>query len=228
MKKPQSSGMRALVIGLGTAGMLVSLSAGAILIDFEDVATVEDNPIVFSTNSRGFNFSSAHHHVINNPPAGGPAGLASNGTQYIAEEGGNTGAPITMTRAGGGTFSLASFDAAEVFVVAPSPFPNATILDVLGNLSGGGIVSISFVLDGIIDGVGGLVDFQSFLLPASFTNLVSVVFSGSILGGSTNAGISLDNLNAIGAAALLPEPGTLGLLVPVLAGWGLRRRIKSV
>lgn len=206
------------LIGLGMLGLVHSNLASAVLVDFEDVVFSDDRPIVTSTTSRGFNFSSGHHHEISVSASGGD--IASNGTQFISEEGGSLGTPITMTQVGGGTFSLSSFDAAEVFVVAPSDFPNALLINLAGNLSGGGTVNASFTLDQIIDGTGGLPDFQTFLLPATFMNLVSVVFSGSIPAISNNAGISIDNLNT---AAAIPEPSLLWLLGVALTVLGFVR-----
>ena len=204
--------------------LLLPISAGAVLIDFDDAPFPGTNEIVTSTISDGFTFTSTtstHHHEINNPPAGGPSGVAANGTQYILEEGGSLGGPITMAPSGGGTFSLGSFDGAEVFIGNNvSGFPNATVINVVGNLFGGGTVGATFSLDGILDGLGGVADFQSFVLPGTFTSLISVVFSGSIAGGSTNAGISIDNLNT----ASVPEPGSLALLAPMLFGMAFWRR----
>jgi hypothetical protein len=221
MLNKRSRPAKTCLFGLGVAALLHGGAAYAVLIDFEDVVIAGTNPIVISTNSRGFNFASGHHHEINNPAF---SGVASNGTQYILEEGASLGQPITMTQIGGGTFSLTSFDGAEVWVVNNASFPNATVLNVLGNVSGGGVVNTSFNLDGIIDGAGGAADFQTFFLPGTFTNLVSVVFSGSIVGGSTNAGISIDNLNSDGQT--VPEPASLALLLGALAAasWSRRRR----
>ncbi len=217
---------KASILGLGVGALLYAAGAPAVLIDFEDVTIVGTNPIVTSTDSHGFNFSSGHHHEINDP---GFSGVAGNGTQYILEEGGSLGQPITMTQIGGGAFSLFSLDGAEVFIGnSVGGFPNATFLNVLGNLSGGGVVNASFELDGLLDGNGGINDFQTFLLPATFTDLASVVFSGSIPGGSTNAGISIDNLNTSGGTSV-PEPAPWALLAAalLLLPWARSRVGKS-
>ena len=56
------------------------------------------------------------------------------------------------------------------------PNSNAKNVDVTGALDGGGTVFLNFVLDGVIDGPGGAVDFQHLVLPATFRDLLSVTF----------------------------------------------------
>jgi hypothetical protein len=83
---------------------------------------------------------------------------------------------------------------------------------------GGSTVSASFALDHINDGSGPLVDFQTFVLPHSFSGLVSVTFNGS--GGFYDGpefivnDFSLDNISVFA----VPEPATLVLLAFALVG----------
>jgi hypothetical protein len=81
----------------------------------------------------------------------------------------------------GSAFNLISVDLAEYSVfVAPRP------VTFIGTKIDGTIVSTNFVLDGIIDGGGLLMDFQTFSFGPEFTQLVKVEVP--------TEGYSLDNL----------------------------------
>jgi hypothetical protein len=198
--------------------------AQATTVTFDSVPSV-GNPILTSLTTQGFTFTSGHFHTIDSPTLASFGGDVANGTIYIAEEAGSLGLPITMADAGGQPFILSSFDGAEMFLnsaaAAAGGYPNANQINVVGSLWGGGTVNTMFPLDGIADGVGGAADFQTFVLPASFTNLTSVVFSGALVTGLPG-GISLDNINT----GVIPAPGAL-LLGGIGAGlvhWLRRRR----
>jgi len=49
---------------------------------------------------------------------------------------------------------------------------------VAGALAGGGVLEVDFLLDSIQDGNGGLEDFQTFTLPAPFSGVLAVSFTG--------------------------------------------------
>jgi hypothetical protein len=167
------------------------------------------NPILTTLTTEGFTFTSGHFHSVDSPGTTGFGGAVDNGTIYIAEEAGSLGLPITMAAQSGQPFGLVSFDGAELWLdaaaAAAGGYPNASYINVLGNLSGGGTVNAQFTLDGIADGAGGAADFQTFALPGSFVNLASVVFSGAQVTGAPG-GIALDNLNTGGT---IPAPGAL-------------------
>jgi hypothetical protein len=140
---------------------------------------------------------------------------ASNGTQYVSSWG-NPPVGIEMRTVSGDPFSLVGFDAAESFALLPERW--AQQIDVTGELAGGGTVAASFTLDQRLDGIGGLEDFQRFLMPAGFTGLSSVSFYGNgntpPIGGLLFRDFAIDNI-ATDLPAPVPEPGTVGL---VLAG----------
>ncbi len=162
----------------------------------------------------GFDFTSAHFHIVGVP---NPC-CVSDGTKYLGVDGFALGFPVTMTEHGGGTFSVLGLDAAKLFlqVGGNGPgFPNAVTLDLLGNVLGGGTVNTSLLLPP--EG-----SFSTFTV-SGFSNLTSLVISGSVPGVTDDASWAVDNI----AVSTVPEPGTLVLLVTgilSLAG-GLRRRL---
>lgn len=145
--------------------------------------------------------------------------LPLNGSNYLFSQDGGRFTAVTLSQLDGAPFSLSSFDAAGSFMGLDFQAAN---IDVVGTIVGGGNVSTSVQL-----GNSG-VDFQTFQLPSSFTNLVSVTFNGS--GGVHNGptffrqDFSLDNL-------VVPEPSTfvLGALSAMsLAAFGGRLRRKRI
>jgi hypothetical protein len=179
--------------------VIASLIAGCVLagsaeaqqqVTFDELSPA-DIPIlgtVVCAAKTGFRFYSDHFHLI-----GGTVlqDFTSNGTTHIGYESGR-GFPITMERVGGGTFSLFSFDAAE-FYSSPTDRPDAETLTITGHQQGGGLVTHTVAIDGIRDGAGGVVDFEHFVLPSTFVNLTSVVFTG-LRAGDFSGGIAVDNL----------------------------------
>ena len=97
-----------------------------------------------------------------------------------------------MERVGGGTFSLFSLDAGEFYSQHRPSFPDAEWIEITGTQQNGTIVTHTIALDGLRDGVGGVPDFEHFVLPATFVNLRSVVFTGWRQGGVAG-GLALDN-----------------------------------
>ena len=198
--------------------LLFASSLQAALITFDGIPSA-GNPILGApVFDSGFSFGSSHFHTIDSPAI---FGGADNGSPvYLGEEDGSLGVDIVMSQLGGGAFSFSQFDGAELFVAAPGGFPNATSILVTGALSGGGSVSATFALDGIVDGAGGAADFQTFFLPGSFTNLTSVTFSG-LIGSSGTGGLGIDNI----VVDTVPEPSTVFLLGLGLTGILARRRL---
>lgn len=193
------------LLGAFMIAITLASPAGAITITFDDVVVPGSNDIISGTRtSVGFDFTSPHWHVVNAPGVGF---LAADGSQYAALDSPTLAAPLEMTKSGGGTFSLISFDGAELFVSPPGGFPNAELIRVVGNLFGGGTISNDFALDGVIDGTGGVADFQGFAFGPAWTNLTSVVWDGFLNAGG-RASISIDNI-VVDAPAGVPEPSTL-------------------
>jgi hypothetical protein len=197
----------------------VSLDARAdTIITFDSVPSV-GNPIrTTPLTTDGFTFTSLHYHIIDTP-SDCSGGCVSDGTNYIAVDGPTLGFPLVMTAAGGGTFSLISLDAAKLWLtIGGLPgFPNAITFDVTGSLTGGGTVSASLTLPS--EG-----SFGNVVLPATFTNLTSVTFSGTAP-GTSDASWAADNIRV---AAPVLEPSILLLFTTGVLGLSvlLRRKHK--
>ena len=194
-----------------------STPAWATVIDFEGLPAAT-NPIVSPTLSvDGFDFTSNHFHLVGDTTLCMFGGCVSP-VQYLAEEAGSLGQPITMTRSGGGTFTFDGFQADQNYVdsvaAAAGGFPNASVFDVLVTFGGGGSTFLHF-------GGDNAPSFQTF--GVGLSDVVSVVFSGSSVTGGPG-GIAIDNIQVEGAA--VPEPGTLLLLGAGLTALG-RRRLRS-
>jgi hypothetical protein len=242
------------------SGILLFCAAGpatAVVIDFEDIVPVSPvtptfgppgscgiGPIdcdLLSVTSEGFIFevpasgtSNFHAHLVSDP-FNAPGTLPdwqyypTNDTQYI----GLDAIVLTMQSDDGLPFDLATFDAAEGFLIDPdntgpaiaSLIGNtAAQLEVVGNLSSGGAVSAIFDFDGVNDSIlGGSADFETFILPATFSDLASVTFTAINATGAYQAGaFSIDNLS-VSTSSSVPEPGTAVLFLCGLAVLWARR-----
>ncbi len=173
-----------------------------------DELTPTANPILGSVvcaDGAGFRFLSDHFHLIGGVLV---SDFSSSGTTHIGYESGR-GFPITMERVGGGTFSLVSLDAAEFYAVPVNDRPDAQTLTITGFQQGGGTVSHTVTIDGLRDGPGGLDDFEHFVLPSTFVDLTSVVFTG-LRAGDLSGGVALDNIEY-----QLPVPEVLAACVAI-------------
>jgi hypothetical protein len=195
---------------------VVGTPAWAAVIDFEGVPSA-GNPIRSGTLTvDGFDFTSDHFHIIDSPGICLFGGCVSP-EQYIWEEAGPLGLPITMTKSGGGTFSFDGFDADQAFnnstAAAAGGFPNASFFDVFITFGGGGTTLLSF-------GGDNAPSFQTF--GVGLNNVVSAVFSGrSVTGGP--GGVAIDNISVRVGETPVPEPGTLLLLGAGMAALGRRQ-----
>jgi PEP-CTERM motif-containing protein len=204
------------------AGIFAAMtSARANVITFDDVVvTPTPNVVQTAVTSGGFNFTSGRFFIINSPSFCSTGGCASDGTQYAAEVfNPDLGGAVTMTKAGGGVFTLNGFDGAEAFIGVL----DATSIHVVGNLLAGGTLTANFALDGFRDGAGGVSDFQSFFFSPAWSGLTSVVWSGLNSAGRDGSGLAFDNI-----VVDVPEPASLTLAgAGIAAAAALRRRKKK-
>ncbi len=166
------------------------------VITFDEQAPTENSILgsieCTTSGGSGFRFSSDHFHLIGIGNTSVFSDYSSNGTPHIGYES-VRGFPILLERLGGGNLSLRSLDAAEFYFQLNPDRPDAQRITITGNQAGGGVVTHTINLDGIYDGPGGVTDFQHFVLPGTFVNLTSVVFTGLLTNGASG-GPALDNI----------------------------------
>lgn len=189
------------------AAFAACASASATTIDFNAYPGAASNGTILGTIATdGYNFTSSHGHVVTNPFSC-VGTCANNGTQYLGAD----MLDLVMDMGGAG-FSVGSFDFAEGFANLVIP----TQLTVQAFFVGGGSSTQTFSFDGVYDGAGALVDFQT--LSVNLGNLSSLRLSA-------NGYFAVDNINTE-ANGEVPEPTILSLMALGLAGLGLRCRRK--
>lgn len=206
----------------GAAVLCLAGTAQATVITFDDIPNT-GNSIQTSISSTGYHFNGGHFHIIDSADAR----LVRNAsTSYLtAEAASNLGKAVTMTKAGGGMFTLNQVDVAELWL------PNEPLNDffevlITGNQFGGGVLSLAVTLDGIRDGAGGVADFQLVNF-VGWTDMTDVTFTGRNAAGAFGD-YSIDNV-VVDARADVPEPPSLTLLalgaLGLFAG-AMRRRVQ--
>jgi len=209
--------------------LLANFSAAVatpITVDFEDVGGFAS-----AFTSRGYTFSPASGFILSGTnafcdPASPCAGNNSNDL-YVPQSLALTprsAAPLTMVSAVGGSFVLSGLDYAEFIssTYSDALSINATSLQLIGDLVGGGTVTQTLLLDGIIDGSNGVNDFQAAVLNGYWSSsaLSSLRFTGFNAAGA-GGGFTLDN---IVIATAVPEPSSLALFAAALGALGLGRK----
>lgn len=190
----------ALMLALG-----VGRSAEGTSLTFESV-TSTFYPLGTSVTDSGYRLTNVAGDMYGLLGHGCTPSCAFNGTQRMLAYD-STAPALLLTKDDGAPFALYQFDLGESFSTIPSIW--AKSLSVEGTLAAGGTIVAVFGLDGVNDGSGPLVDYQTQVLPAGFSGLSAVKFVG--LGGDVKSEFTLDNLVV---ATPVPEPSSL-LLVAI-------------
>jgi len=166
----------------------------------EPFRSVSSEGLVFTSDPTSTGTTSIF--IVNTVGCGPPC--PDSGTNYLLQNdfGDRQLHTVTMVENTGSPFSLLSFDAGERHI----GHSHAARIEVFGTRSSGNIVFASFSLDGVNDGPGPLMDSQTFALPRTFRDLISVTFVGPVDGPiASTSGITqdytLDNLDVFINAA---------------------------
>ncbi len=189
--------------------LMSPVAARGQVVDFEDFGLPPGEVIDFGSGetwtSGGFAFTPGSIPDENESHAG-------NAVEFWGYNGTHVGVwhhDMVLTREGGGPFDLEEFDFSGFPTDFEVPF---TVTAQPGN------VVANFSPDGLVDGPGGVEDFETFFLPAGFANITSATWVHT--GGATLIGLfAIDNIS-------VPEPGTLSLLaIGALGAIGWRRKL---
>jgi hypothetical protein len=192
------------------------------MITFEDLGvapgTQLNPPAGVGVVSGGFNYTPGPNNASGFNDL--HMGNALNVFPYNGTTVGVTHDDVVLTQVGGGSFSLQAFDFAG--------WPNGSEITftVTGVRADATTITQTFTPDGLVDGQGGVPDYQTFAVTGDWTNLVSVtwVHSGP---GTTQGLFGLDNIVVNESAEVVPEPASLalfGLGLAGVAGFGRRRK----
>jgi len=211
--------MRGILKGLPLIGfgVLFAGQVSAAVIDFEGPFFVTDPGETVTID--GFDF-----RTETTPGGGGAFGIQTEGPNGTASYFNANGAETVLSKNGGGTFSLSSFEfSRRTSDLAGNRSANS--IDVIGTLVGGSTVTAN-------TGVLGD-DFAAFFLPGSFVGLTSVLFrpeQSLVTPSEFDYEFLLDKVTIDGGVSVVPLPAALPLLTAGIGLFGLLgwRRQKAV
>ena len=201
-----------------SAGLVLSLNASAVLVDFEDhavpaVSAASPGSLPFISGGFSFNYSPEPYVSFGNNWQ-----YARNNTTYLMPSGNSQLNTLTMQEATAKPFDLNSLDIAEV----NDNF--STNVVVTGYLAAGGTVSKTITLDTQQYYINIHTGFETVSFDSSWNGLSSVSFEG-INSRTPTSLYALDNI----AVDVVPEPGTIALVGIFGSGlWFVRRYFPSV
>ena len=226
----------AVVLALLLCGAEQARATSMTIVDFEDLALSSPGteyvfPAATGVVTRGFYFTP--------DPARGTSfndlhiSNAKTDSSYNGTIVGITHNEGILTEKYGWSFSLQKFDFAgfptdkEVsFLVTGVRADLSTITQAFNLISLGGVV------DGKVDGVGGVDDFQTFYPVGDWTNLVSVTWKHTGYGTIRSGLFALDNI-VVNKYSVVPESSTiillgLGTFFLLGQGWFARKRLRAI
>lgn len=169
-------------------------------VDFEDLGILPGGQIdpASGFTSGGFFFIDGPSNGYGDLHVGSPAFWGvSNGTNIMSAH-----FDAIMTKSGGGLFSVLRIDLAGGFL------SESGTVSLTGTYADDSTVVFSPILDGIIDGVGGAVDFQSFALPGTFDGLKSLRITST---GAMH--VHVDNIVTSAGGGNVPDSGASFVLL---------------
>ncbi len=184
--------------------VLSAAQAGAstVTLDMEGIAPaggVSDEINVVHSMS-GYDLLINHGHFIDSAWSEVGSTRADSGSDYLGID---SLEPIVLSQIGGGSFSIFSFDATDVFTDS-FYIPNL-VFEVTGVLAGGGTLSASFTSD-------SSTAFETFTFGSEWTDLASVTFIGNEHGAYDNIVVSSNLVVPLPAAVWLFGSGLITLL----------------
>ena len=188
-------------IALGVLVLAGSISnAQAAVITFEDLPLDPGGTPGGDRTSGGFLFDTLldHSHIDDGTSWG-----TSNGTHIMVIDAFGGPNNVAFSPIGGGPFALTGIDLSKANTFSTT---SAQSVEVIGNLLGGGTVSVTFALPPAFS-------FTTFAFDSSWTNLSSVVLNGvgaGCCGPVPGNYYAIDNI--VVDVAAVPEPATLSLL----------------
>ncbi|VGO17081.1 hypothetical protein PDESU_05676 [Pontiella desulfatans] len=194
---------------LGANVYIVSATNEQKVITFDPAPVPNDGATILGYGEKGYGFAIPNYMYHYDS---GRSGVADNGTGFLLF---NTagGSPLVIAPTNGATFSVLRIDLSEYSMSFDYPAPVAF----KGNKADGGEVSVTFSTDGAMDGPGGDADFETFVFPAEFTDLVSLEVASDFYG--------MDNLEVVENTVIMPLDAYLawrgGYLPQSAAGSGL-------
>ena len=210
-------------ISLLVALACTEAQAALITVDFEETGVTTERQYLDPTEFDGFTFSESPVvggiHLVNN--GGCAVGCAASGSVSLLYEGIHAVGQPPLVIEHAEPFRLLALDVAEAFpTFGPPEAVNAIGVFIRGEQPDGSGTVVRLDLDGVLDGPGGVADFQHFDLPDYFT---SWSFSRLLVWGrypgdqpsniDQRAGFSLDNLQF----ETVPEPAGWHILLVCLS-----------
>lgn len=192
--------------GLTTAHELETLGGvgqALLSIDFEELAIPMNGDIDgadFESQGFAFDVANDHSNFANGSIVYTKGPAAVNGGKFFFLHGNYSGGwvlpKVTMSHAAGHQFDLLELSLTEYVL-----FADATQVKFTGRFPSGATVTKTVLLDGILDGAGGVDDFQTVTFDGSWAGLESVEMLGS--GGQAPFVFALDDIRVRDVAPLV-------------------------